>query len=238
MTKEVNYHRALVTYIDILGFRDLVNDQKAGVITRTIRLVRQAIEPDSATAKRHRLTFQTFSDLTVVSIPLSRSEQEDSFANKGLFVFQMMRLIHAQSRQIVRSWGQLFGPGLIEAYDLERVRARFPRIVVNANVFIELRLNPNLWMHDYLDEKRTIHSLLSKEFDGVYFLDYLRAMNGEFDEPDYYLDFLLRHRDLIRRGLRRFPQVSTAREKYEWLSNYHNATVTKLFGKREEKYLV
>jgi hypothetical protein len=119
----------------------------------------------------------------------------------------MMRLIHAQSRlidegillrgavtvgQIVRSWGQLFGPGLIEAY----------------------------------------------EFDGVYFLAYLRAMNGEFDEPDYYLDFLLRHRDLIRRGLRRFPQVSTAREKYEWLSNYHNATVTKLFGKREEKYLV
>ena len=227
MSIQVNNHRALITYIDILGFRDFIRNQKAGEISRTIRLAREAIEPDGALAKQYGLTFQTFSDLTVISIPISKSTRTNAVSNRGLFVFQMIRLIHAQSRlinegillrgavtvgDIVQSWGQLYGPGLIEAYDLERVRARFPRIVVNDNVFGELKVSPNLWMHDYQDETRMIRSLLGKEFDGVYFLDYLRAMAGEVDEPEEYVEFLSRHRKLIRRSTSVFGSIRRKRK--------------------------
>ena len=39
MKKQVQYDEALVTYLDILGFRELVRSETAGRISKTIRLV-------------------------------------------------------------------------------------------------------------------------------------------------------------------------------------------------------
>ena len=61
--KRVRYERALVTYLDILGFRDLVERNSAGKISKTLRLVREAVKPESKVAKTFRMLYQSFSSL-------------------------------------------------------------------------------------------------------------------------------------------------------------------------------
>ena|ERR1039458_9816092 len=73
MKKTVLYEEALVTYLNILGFRELVQTESAGRISRTIRLVRDALKPSHDRAKLYEMTYQSFSDLTVVSIPVLTS---------------------------------------------------------------------------------------------------------------------------------------------------------------------
>jgi hypothetical protein len=63
MKKIVNYEEALVTYLDMLGFRELVQCETAGRISRTIRLVREALRPDRDRARLYEMTYQSFSDL-------------------------------------------------------------------------------------------------------------------------------------------------------------------------------
>ena len=43
--RRVQYEQALVIYIDILGFQQLIDSRRAGEISRTIRLVRDAVKP-------------------------------------------------------------------------------------------------------------------------------------------------------------------------------------------------
>jgi hypothetical protein len=40
--KSVNYERSILTYIDILGFSELITNKPAGDISRSIRVVREA----------------------------------------------------------------------------------------------------------------------------------------------------------------------------------------------------
>jgi hypothetical protein len=70
MKKVVRYDEALVTYLDIMGFRELVQSETAGRISKTIRLVREALKPSHDSAKVYEMAYQSFSDLTVVSIPV------------------------------------------------------------------------------------------------------------------------------------------------------------------------
>jgi len=48
----VNYERSILTYIDILGFRELIATRSAGEISRSIRIVRDVVPP------RQRCSFQ------------------------------------------------------------------------------------------------------------------------------------------------------------------------------------
>ena len=81
--------------------------------------------------------------------------------------------------------------------------------------------------HDANTEMRFIRTLIRRDSDGRYFVDYLRAISSEFDNPiPDYLKFLNMHGNLIKIGLRRFKSDKRVLEKYEWLKSYHNLTVT------------
>jgi hypothetical protein len=84
--------------------------------------------------------------------------------------------------EIERSYGVLFGPGLISAYELEREQAQFPRIVVDPKLIEAVKTNPLLRSHDYEEEMEYISRFIKRDDDGAIFIDYLGGMQDEVAE--------------------------------------------------------
>jgi hypothetical protein len=122
----------------------------------------------------------------------------------------------------------IFGPALIAAYELESHFATYPRIVIDPKVFKELARDPLLKKggHDLRTEKKYLSSLLKRDADGLYFVDYLKGMIGEFDDPSYELEFVLYHKKFIVAAAKGCTAMGSVAAKYLWLANYHNAFVT------------
>lgn len=126
------------------------------------------------------------------------------------------------------SYGQLFGPAVIRGYELESQVARFPRIVVGEEVLNEVKSNQALWVHDDGEtELRAVNSLLRRDFDGEYFVDYLRILEDELDEPEDYPRLLELHNQFIKDGMERHKGNASVLQKYKWLREYHSHTVNR-----------
>ena len=248
--KIVSYSLHLVTYLDILGFRELIKHKSAGSISKMIRLVREAAAPDSEDKKDLKQEFEHFSDLIIITTPVYTPE--NITFPVGLVFAELLKLVIAQVRLIdegillrgaltignlVKSYNVIYGPGLIAAYKLEHDDAVFPRIVVDKALLKQVKTNPALRHHDYRSEIKEIRNLIRRDGDGLFFVDYLRAIESEFRENDLYFAFLDRHRELVKKGLGKFVSNKRIRRKYVWLKKYHNSTVSS-FPKDVGKSLV
>lgn len=238
----VNYERSVLTYIDILGFRELVETKSAGDISRSIRIVREHVEPYRFKTRFPKIKgpdFRNFSDLCIVRKAIAA---KGKFPATGEVHSQILRMVHTQSNLLLNegillrggitvgdvalSYGQLFGPAVIRGYELESQVARFPRIVVGEEVLIEVKRNPALWTHDDGEtEFKAVMSLLRRDFDGEYFVDYLRILEGELDEPEDYPRLLGVHSEFIGQGLKKYAAKASVLPKYKWLREYHRHTV-------------
>jgi hypothetical protein len=240
--RTVKYRVSLVTYIDILGFSELIETKKAGDISRIIRVVKEAVQPDRFKHNDDLIPddeYVNFSDSSVISRPLDTPN-----LRPGLQLFSLLcHLVRAQANLIfeegifmrgsvtiglaVRSWGQLFGPAIVRAYNLEKV-AKNPRIIVDSNIFKVLDPMPNAWHNDKDTDKKELRKLMRKDEDGEYFVDYLRAVSEEFNDPAFYPVYVRRHSGLISERLKKYSKNDNVRSKYEWLEKYHNSTIEKL----------
>ena len=240
----VSYAISLVTYIDILGFKDLIATRSAGDISRIIRIFKETLRP-----ARHKTSlkalpddqFVNFSDLIVIATPLEKAQIAPSLQ---LFS-QLMRLMFAQSSlladegivvrgaitigKVVKSWRQLYGPAVVRAYELERDRATYPRIVIDDLIFKALHGIPGAWHNGEQTDKRYLREITRRDDkDGMLFVDYLKGLRGEFDDPALYPEFLSKHRAFIDEKLETFAEQASIRRKYRWLDRYHRTTLSSL----------
>jgi hypothetical protein len=231
------YAPHLVTYIDIMGFRDMVADKSPNDISKVIRLVKEAFEPDKDLKKTYEESYVNFSDLIVHTIPLKSKANIQH--RDGLVFGRILDIVHGQAKLIddgivlrgaltiggmEKSYNVLFGPALISAYDLERKSARFPRIVVDTALLQEFKANPLLQLTDYEHDAEYVWKYLRKGRDGLTFVDYLGGLMHEVDSADY-MDFLRRHKSLVERRLVEFKSNTSVFAKYTWLKEYHNEIV-------------
>lgn len=250
--KAVTYTPTLIAYIDVLGFQEIVDTKEPGFISRLIRIVKEATQP-AQPFKKHDEIYQNFSDLSIIATPIRSSSGR--LQAPGLLVNQILGLVHAQMQlisegilvrgsltvgELVKSWNVIYGPGLVSAYKLEQTLAVHPRIVISDEIFQALRTNPGLWVHDFAAELESVEKLTTRDAYGVTFIDYLRASEEEFDEPEYeYPKFLLHHKKLVESSLIRYSAIPSVRAKYKWLSRYHNATVRHRFkGPSARQFIV
>jgi hypothetical protein len=241
--RPVNYERSILTYIDILGFSDLIANKSAGDISRAIRIVREAVEPrrfKSGFKEIPEADFRNFSDLCIIRTPISK---KGKFPAMGDVHSQITHMVHVQANllfdegillrggitvgDVALSYGQLFGPAVVRGYALESQVARFPRVVVGEEVLEELKINPALWVHDGEYDLKATRGLLRRDFDGEYFVDYLRVIEEEIDERSEYPALLDQHNEFIKSGLKRYKGNASILAKYKWLREYHRYTVKK-----------
>ncbi len=233
----MRYRRSIFTFLDVLGFRELVRTKTAEEIRELLTKLQKHTKPDDLTAEKLEKQFQTFSDCTVRAVPL------DSRSNKkhptGILFSELLNLVHAQYRLLVDGYfmrggvtigdicfegSMVFGPAMVKAYGLESEFAVYPRIVIDPEVFVAHENEPLLRndIHDVATEHDYFRTLVRKDTDGIYFIDYLRGMMTEFDEEGMEFDFFALHKGRILESAAKHKELNKVTAKYLWLATYHN----------------
>lgn len=184
-------------------------------------------------------------DLKVVAFSDSIIRARPQSTSSGLFR-ELQELLHAQCEligsgilvrggmalgDVAYSSDTIFGPGFIEAYELESQFARYPRIAISPSL-LQSFSNGRVTVashHSLADEAQYIRKLLVQGDDGIWFIDYLRAYEAELDDHRLNLLFLRAHCDIIINLGRKLKlaasQLSSLALKANWLANYHNSVL-------------
>ena len=245
----IRYEPCVVSFIDVLGFRNLLATRSANDIHGLLKQLEQFTRPDEedppTSTGEVRLYSRAFA--FIVSDAIVRVRAYDTQYHDGAFFYELYDLLHAQvgliqNGVIIRAGvtvgeayvgingdGPLFGSGLVRAHEIESQEAIYPRVVVDEHAIAEHRRDPRLRAeHNTLEyEQRAIESLLTTGEDSRRYIDYLRASRSEFDYVGSWLNFLNRHASLVRRGLAQ-PSDGRIARKFEWLGRYHDACVAAL----------
>lgn len=244
------YRRSIFTFIDILGFSQIVQKSKnPDEIKEMLATLQQEAKPEGEMAKLMEMSFLTFSDSTVRSVPI------ESKANKkykdGILWQEIISLIHLQFRMVRRGHfirggmtvgdiytddSMIFGPAIIQAYTLETDFAIYPRIVIDPIVFTTLETEPLVRGHELEDEWDYIRTFVRKDADGLWFIDYLSGIMTELDEPGMEFDWLAAHKELIIKNANEFKSLSRIGAKYLWLATYHNMVAREITDKHYAKH--
>lgn len=229
------YEDRIIGFIDILGFRELINSTVRETIINQVELdnlisVMQLIKDEfeqvvnaSELPTSFKITF--FSDSIVFSILRSNSLSM-------LTLFEILKRIQVRliSNKILLRGGivdgklihhqdLILGPAMNAAYDLESKSALYPRIVIDPDI-MEMFVTENK-----LD--RPINRLKSYDFmktfdqdlDNTYFIDYFSDVKEYIDNKDdkeYYKQL----RAVIRAGVGR--KDMGLRMKYMWMLRKFN----------------
>ena len=243
----IAYRDAIVTFVDILGFRSLVAKKPGSEVAAAIKRLQQSVQPEPASGKRKLLVrpirpsrVHAFSDCVVRVRPV-----DDANAFGPTFVRELADLASIQAslaragvfvrggvtaEKIYSSDTMVFGPGLIRAYELEAQLAHVPRIIVDPAAIQKFRsraIPPSRMRNEIAAMRRSIrHS-----DDGLWFVDYLRAGAAALDEDGAIRDFLKEHRGRIIEAASEVNVASSVLPKYLWAAKYHNGSCERILKK-------
>lgn len=257
----MNYENRVTAFIDLLGFKDLLSktiDNKNNDVPeeidkiyeayRSIREVWNLDEKDSTRGKRvpkDSKMITTFSDCLVISF---RTEEESGvFYTLLELKWMIMRLIYKgilcrgaiTHGKLIHTPEVLFGPALAEAYLLESKAALYPRVILHKDIIDIGKMN-RVNRHSSDKEREYVESLLEKDTDGMYYIDYFIKAAEELDDPLYdfpeYLNALGGH---IRKGLMGSSSIykSDIKVKYRWMKERYNQTIEKVQDQHFIKHL-
>lgn len=244
---KVEYEPMLVSYVDVLGFGELINTKTAGEISRLLRIFNETTAPHrfKNQAKLPGLPEEdqvSFSDLVLTCTPLKGRGDRDT-------VFQQFtRIVHAQAILMLdegilirggiaaglatKSYRKYFGPAVITAYEWEQRKPGHPRVMVDPSVMQRLSETNRDEPYRRDDQVEVIKSFLASDDDGNCYIDYLRVALYESDDPAWVLK---KHNELINRRLKLFADNPPIREKYEWLRQYHDKVAEDLKVRGRQK---
>jgi hypothetical protein len=216
--REPKLVRCAVLFLDLLGVRDMSRASPREAQKTLIALERSVsgmyrdyLDPDSP------LPAAFFSDALVLASPIGADGDEVSAVAELVSHAAWLQLNLLAADFFVRGGlsvglfhirdGLLFGPALVEAYELESRDAVNPRVVLS-KAAEQAVTRPN--------------NLLLCDGDGWTFINYLHLLFDQLDDPAIVLGT---HRDHVVDRLHRHRSDKRVWEKYRWVAEYHNAFV-------------
>jgi hypothetical protein len=235
------YSRTLVSYVDILGFADLISKSRTDVsqVGRVAAVLSTLKERSSHWSRIHRapsgepekiFSSLDFSDHIVRCTRIAEDANVSDLIDSELFFLGDLQLKVAEYGVLLRGGvcvGDIFfkpddtivfGPALVRAYELERDHAVYPRIVIDRNLILEMR---------QLGGDQHWENYLAQSDDGVYFLNYLHdwsATGFTIPQAPDPLPRIRAHRMTIMNAISDHPNERAMR-KLMWIARYHNVTV-------------
>ncbi len=238
------YRKSIISFIDIMGFKNLVNSSTYEDLAKKLKIIRRLSgEDDEMNGEGLEPKIIQFSDSIIRIRPLDSAANHE--APYGVMFYEMLDLVHMQAEltyngicvrggvsigYVHYDEDTLFGPGFVRAYEMESMFANYPRIVIDP-ALIQLLGNERLLVsnHNSIDEELTsIRKNITKGSDGLYFVDYLRSFQTEVDDPAYIPLFLDSHKKLILDNASGSDNLTSVSSKYLWMSTYHNEVVSEL----------
>lgn len=222
MNKKIAYSNYCIAYLDILGFKNIVNSETASTIHEIFSNVRFAKKLISGGTKekdifceiRKKTKFYFFSDSIVCSIPMEEPMAFEMVASN------CMLLQHVHWVRGLQVWvrgaitignlfcgqSEVFGPALVEAYTLESKDAKYPRIVMTEETYKQGIANS--------DNKEDIGFILKTDNE-LRMVECLRSFSR-------YESTFRRLIESVEKNIREITELRV-REKYVWIKkNYYD----------------
>jgi hypothetical protein len=246
----------VTVFIDILGFKEMLADtigskgeakqDKINEIVGAYRAIRDVWDLDSDEGKfgdgislnSKRIT--TFSDCLVISF--KTTEKDEIMFTLLEIKWMIMRLVDRgilcrgaiTHGKLIHTQEMLFGPALAEAYILESKAAMYPRVILHADIIRIAKENSrNSSKYDNQDDD--LVSLLEKDSDGMYYIDYFAKAQEELDDPQYdFPTYIQKLGDKIRKGLMGSSSIFKAdiKVKYRWMKERYNKLIDQAQNKK------
>ncbi|MBV8757096.1 MAG: hypothetical protein JO257_07475 [Deltaproteobacteria bacterium] len=236
----------MVTFVDILGFRELVASDKTGekvlAVFRNLRMY--GTEDLGGIGRSRNAKYLHFSDSVVRATPLVHGDGWHS--DRETVLHELERLTYAQGELaatgVLLRGGiaaglahadatSVFGPAFIDAYTVESQLALFPRIVLHPDLVTEFGSDGARGRAVYADDGLALTRVGS---DGLHFLDYLGNFPREVhtdaspDREEVAMSYMEPRKASIEQELVRRHLLDPVRTKYVWLGRYHNEVVVEL----------
>ena len=246
MDEPKKYAEKYLAFVDILGFKEIVNTKNSDWIINNIYNEIRKIEvlihgsllknllPQSTC---DLLEFVFISDSIIISIPKDLPLALETLVSTCLMMQRMF--LHKEQPVLFRGaittgdyfhYNQTtFGPALSNAYILESNIAVYPRILIDKSVKI----------HDICNQKDTLtKAFCIQDADGYEFLDYVNfalAFIGDRDKECLHI------RTFIEQRMQEFLGVERIYQKYAWLAEKFNKALIfykDIDPKLEKKYTI
>lgn len=246
--QSTGYEECIVSYLDILGFRDMLREEAPEKIAEVLEVIRTASSPDKreSTRKPSEIGEDSVVQVEILSDAIVRARTMEAKYQGGFLFWELLDLLHIQIACIaygvaVRGAvtigdlhlgddlrGPVFGPALVRAFEMESSEVVFPRIAVDEMVLSRVQTDSSMHKegHTHEQEMKFYDNLLAEDLSGLRYIDYLDAARVESEDYGEYVEFLRRHKALVEKGLEASDISSPkVRRKYNWLRNYHNKQV-------------
>lgn len=236
----MGYRKSVITFLDILGFQEIVNSYGADDISKMLDAVSEvagnALQPGG-----ERTEILSFSDSIIRMRPtkdgdfienLIHEVRDLAWAQWSLMEHGILVRGGTTIGEVLSAPGRAFGPGFVRAYKLESSLAGAPRIVIDPAVVENIRAQLRTMQSE--DRERTINLLrihLRHGDDGLWCIDYIASVTSRMDQdPGECVCALQRFRNTIIAKTNGIKSDSLVLPKYLWLIRYHNASVARLFS--------
>lgn len=230
---ESRYSKNLCAFIDILGYKQLVesaekSNEPLKIIFNLENMISEAIEKYIESRNKYKdlqISYEIFSDSIIITSALNEDETEEDMCMK---IFDLALIVAGIQVQALnwdilfrgaisignhyRSSKVMFSKALTNAYMAEENNAIFPRVIIDTQNSKDKIFN----------SKRVLDGLLNTgllaKYNDIYFIDYLgRAKSiGILGEE---------HRKMIISNLDKYKESERVFEKYIWLASYYNLRV-------------
>jgi hypothetical protein len=247
------YDVALLTYLDVLGFSDLIDESvrdpnTVEKIARTLRTFEKQftgggrVTIDNNNRPKNISHYWNFSDLMVRLTVYEEPEDLVQYLNWELLNLAHRQMAAVSEEILIRGAVTLdaiyhqhqliFGPALVKGYLMERDLAIYPRIVIDE------KLTKEIHRHYSKTSSRLWTEYLTTGEDGIEFVDYLTATfldkySGRVHSPTSARDILMTHKDVV---LKKFTELDNSDQKRKakayWMLNYHNRCIDKISALR------
>jgi hypothetical protein len=239
-----SYEMGLLSYIDILGFSDLIDESKMGdpnVIERIARLLhtfeRQftgsgRVAFDANKIPKNLSHYRNFSDL-MLRLTLMEGEDLVQAVNWEIWSLAQRQMTVVLEGILLRGSltmdnvyckdNLIFGPAVVSGYLMERDLALYPRIIVDDKLMLKVRSSPTTG--------RFSSEYLTMGEDGLEFVDYIVGAyldRHSLLEPHEILQL---HRQIVLTKLNELDSKDTKRKaKVWWMWQYHNRSIDRIIN--------
>ncbi len=221
-----DYSKRLVAFIDILGFKKLILQNKSKSLKSIIKIDGNINHVISVLRDTYGKSFSTklFSDCICVSCESTPENMmyilyELSFIQLYLSLDGIFIRGALSEGNHFENDHMIFSRGLVKAYKLQN-NALYPRIIVDKSLITRSILDGNYYFPSYIQFQK--RSFLIQAPDGYFFVDYLNMLHEEGFEQIVELQ---NHKKEIIKAVRQNQDNIEVLEKYKWLSEYHNLKI-------------
>lgn len=227
MTAEnINYEKMVVSFIDILGFRSLIESNDPEGITKilnTFNAFKNLTEWCHKTGDPNNDIFNSISasDCVIRLTRIPEDKEWQDILNGEIRILASIQLELAKYNIIIRgavTYGDMhfnfnervttfFGPAYIKAYTLESRNAVYPRILIDKSIGLAS------------EEMENLNYVLCGK-DEEYFIDYMEFSRVN---PHFIDEHIKNHKSNIENLIEKNKNENTSiKNKIVWLALYHN----------------